>query len=68
MAKEQAQVGPETKMKSSSQVSQSVSNTREDQSSNSFRDRGEDKTSLLHVAGKKGPETLVQSSSEGRKR
>ena len=53
MAKEQAQVGPETKMKSSSQVSQSVSSTREDQSSNSFRGRGEVKTSLLNVAGKR---------------
>ena len=68
MAKEQAQVGQETKMKNSSQVSQSVSVTREDQSSNSFRDSGKDKISLLNVAMKEGPETLIQSSSEGRKR
>ena len=68
MAKQQAQVGPETKMKSSSQVSQSVSSTREDQSSNSFKGKGEVKTSLLNVAGEKGPETLVQGSSEGRKK
>ena len=61
MAKEQAQVGQETKMKNSSQVSQSVSVTREDQSSNSFRDSGKDKISLLNVAMKEGPETLIQS-------
>ena len=68
MAKQQAQVGPETEIESSSQVSQCESSTREDQDSNSFRGRGKVKTSLLNEAKKKGPETQIQSSSEGRKK
>ena len=68
MANQQAQVGPETQIESSSQVSQCESSNREDQLTNSFRGRGNVKTSLLDEAMKKGHEAQIQSSSEGRKK
>ena len=68
MAKQQAQVGPETQIESSSQVSQCESSSRDNQLTNSFRGRDNDKTSLLDEAMKKGHEAQIQSSSEGRKK
>ena len=68
MAKQQAQVGPETQIESSSQVSQCDRSNREDQLTNSFRGRGNVKTSLLDEAMKKGHEAQIQSSNEGRKK
>ena len=70
MAKEQAQVGPETSLEPLSQESWSDRSKKEDKNSISFKDIVNDKASLLKIAMKHGSETHVQDQRitiEGRK-